>query len=78
MGRNYRGLKKLYNIEINDALNVSSLFIYFEWMKKHMLTFIDSFQQSKYNIEEYRREKAWALYPYTMKKFPPPKNNTSN
>lgn len=23
LGRNYRGLKKLYNIEINDALNVS-------------------------------------------------------
>ncbi|XP_055296902.1 uncharacterized protein LOC129565741 isoform X1 [Sitodiplosis mosellana] len=55
LGRNLRGLKKLYNIEINDALN-----------------------QSKYNIDEYKREKAWALYPYTIKKFPPPKNNTSN
>lgn len=54
LGRNLRGLKKLYNIEINDALN-----------------------QSKYNIEEYRREKAWALYPFTIKKFPPPKNSTS-
>ncbi|XP_031634105.1 uncharacterized protein LOC116347589 [Contarinia nasturtii] len=57
LGRNYRGLKKLYNIEINDALN-----------------------QSKYNIQEYKSEKAWALAPYTIKKFPPSKgsNKTSN
>lgn len=26
LGRNYRGLKKLWNIEINDALNVSNVY----------------------------------------------------
>lgn len=37
-----------------------------------------TFQQSKYNIQEYKLQKAYALAPYTVKKFPPRKNTTKD
>lgn len=51
---------------INDVRFISILTV----------VFFSLFQQSKYNIQEYKVEKAYALAPYIIKKFPPPKNNS--
>lgn len=79
LGRNYRGLQKLFHIELNDALNVRIPSIESsksKWIIFHL--FSRCLQQSKYSIQEYKQEAGNAVAQYTIpKEFPPPKASKS-
>lgn len=77
LGKNYRGLKKLFNIELNDALNVC-IGNTVEWTQWIIIINFISEQQSKYSIQEYKEEHGNAVAQYTIKKeFPEPKQSKS-
>lgn len=91
LGRNYRGLRKLFRIELNDALNVMKISndasdyeagcdrIYFSFSQLIYAVFFLLFlllQQSKYNIKEYKNELGVSLARYTIPKELPPTTTT--
>lgn len=69
LGKNYRGLRKLFNIELQDAQNVSNyIYLYTAIHNLHIyiICILKILQQSRITIHDYRRDFGRALSPYTI------------